>query len=481
MRYFVSCIMIAVALLLHVPCGAQQNGNVWTLQDCVQFAIEHNISIKQDSINARQAKYTLRQTQLSQLPTVNASGSYGRSFGRSINPATNQFVDGDYNFLNPSGTANLVLFGWLQVRNSIERNKYSLQASIADLDQLKDDVSINVANSFLNVLLLQEQVHVSENQVSVSKAQLEQTQAFVTSGRLPELNNAQLESQLATDSSNLITAISNYNAAILDLKTLLNLDFGTPFNIQVPDMQVGDQLLVTNMQPEEIFQKALTHFGAIKASELRVKAADKNVAAAKGALYPQLSVGYQIGTTYATNYQQVGSYQTSLQPSGFFNNTSSGHIDTVFSPYSIPTLVNTPFGTQFQNNFRQTVFLNLNVPIFNGWQAQYNVKQAKINLETQQLNEYNAALTLKQNVYKAHNNAINSIQKFYAAQRAADAAQRALDFAKKRYDLGLTSTVDLLVTQNSAFAASSNLVGAKYDLIFKLKVIDYYLGKELKL
>ena len=145
------------------------------------------------------------------------------------------------------------------------------------------------------------------------------------------------------------------------------------------------------------------------------------------------------------------------------------------------TTSDVPFGNQFKNNFRQSIFLNLNVPVFNGWQSQYAVRQAKLNLASQEWNEYNVALTLKQNVYKAHNNAVNAIQKYQAAKRADDAATRALDFAKKRYDLGLTSTVDLLVTQNSQFNAASNLVIAKYDLIFKLKVIDYYLGKEIKL
>ena len=140
-----------------------------------------------------------------------------------------------------------------------------------------------------------------------------------------------------------------------------------------------------------------------------------------------------------------------------------------------------PLNQQISNNFRQLLSFNLNVPIFNGWQSKLMVKQAEINLETQRLNKYSAELTLKQNVFKAQNNATNSIEKYKAAKRANDAAARALDFAKKRYDLGLTSTVDFLVTQNSAFAAASNLSIAKYDLVFKLKVIDYYLGKELKM
>ncbi len=482
MRLFLAIIITCLLLNIHAYAQPGVNlDNVWSLQRCVQFAVDHNISIKQDSLTARLARYTLKQSQYSQLPVLSANGSYGSSFGRSINPTTNQFVDGDYNFLSATGNGNLLLFGWLQVRNTIARNKYSLEASLADLDQLKDDVSLNVANSFLVALLAEEQINVSRNQVALSKAQLDQTRIFAEAGRLPELNVAQLESQLATDSSNLINSIASYNSSILDLKTLLNLDFSEPFTLQIPDVEVGEQIMVSNTSPEDIYQKARQHFGSIKGSELRVTSAEKNVDAAKGNLYPQFSLGYQVGTNFASNYQQVSRYDTVSGLAPVYSVTNNIPNYNIYEVQPVPVLVNTPFGSQFGNNFRQSVFLSLNIPILNGWQSQYAVRQAKINLAQQQLNEYNAELTLKQNVYKAHNNAINSIQKYYAAKRADDAAKRALDFAKKRYDLGLTSTVDLLVTENSEFAAASNMLSAKYDLIFKLKVIDYYLGKELKL
>ncbi|MCW3122673.1 MAG: TolC family protein [Flavipsychrobacter sp.] len=455
-----SSALLLAFILLSINTYAQPvagSTNVWTLQRCVQYAVEHNISIKQDSLSARLARYTLKQSELSQLPSLNVNGSLSRSFGRSINPATNQFVDASYNSLVPTASGNLLLFGWLQVRNTIEKNRLLLEASLADLDQLKDDISVNVANGFLAAVLAEEQINVSRNQVALSKAQLDQTRAFADAGRLPELNVAQLESQLATDSSNLINSIANYNSSVLDLKTLLNLDFATPFTLQVPDVKIEDQFAVYNTEPAEIFQKARMHFGSIKGSELRVKSAQKLVASSKGSLYPQLSLGYQVGTNWASNYESVT----------YVN--------------GVPVYSVIPFNTQFNNNFREGISLNLNVPIFNSWQGQYAVRQSQINLAQSQLNEYNAELTLKQNVYKAHNNALNSIQKYYAAKRADEAAKRALDFARKRYDLGLTSTVDLLVTQNSEFAAAANLVGAKYDLIFKLKLVDYYLGKELKL
>ena len=482
MRLFLT--ILISCLLFNAGTYAQQGSsidNVWSLQRCVQFAIDHNISIKQDSLTARLARNTLLQSRLSQLPAISANGSYGRSFGRSINPTTNQFLDANYNFVSATGNGNLLLFGWMQVRNTIERNKYSMQASLADLDQLRDDVSLNVANGFLAAVLAQEQINVSKNQVALSQAQLDQTKAFADAGRLPELNVAQLESQVATDSANLINAIAAFNSSILDLKTLLNLDFSTPFSIQVPDMEVAEQMMVSHMLPEEIYQKARMHFGSIKGSELRVKAADKGVAAAKGNLYPQFTLGYQVGTNWASNYQTVKYGDTVSVPTPYYTYGSGTTKNYVYQDYPVPIISTTPFGSQLNNNFRQSVFLSMNVPIFNGWQSQYNVRQAKIGLAQQQLNEYNAELTLKQNVYKAHNNAMNSIQKYYAAKRADIAAKRALDFAQKRYDLGLTSTVDLLVTQNQEFAAAANLVSAKYNLIFSLKVIDYYLGKELKL
>ncbi|HXS35654.1 MAG TPA: TolC family protein [Flavipsychrobacter sp.] len=481
MRFLFTAAIVA-CFVLKTPVASAQD-DVWSLQRCVQYAIDHNISIQQDILNKRLAKYTLLQSQLSQLPSVNATPAYGRSFGRSIDPTTNQFADNSYDFAGFSGTANLVVFGWFATRNTIAKNKYSLQASQADLDQLKDDVSLNVATGYLRALQSQEQINVSQKQVALSMAQLDQTKSFANSGRLPELNVAQLESQVASDSANLITAIANYTAAILDLKTLLNLDFDAPFTILAPDVKVADQISVSNMKPEDIFAEAKKHFGSIRSSELKVTAAEKGVSAAKGALYPQLNFTAQYGTNWASTYEQV-TEGTSIvyNPIVFFTNLGpNAQADTIYQPAHQPVLTPVPFGKQLNNNFRQTYQVSLNIPIFNGWQSQYAVRQAKYNLATQQLNEYQAELTLKQDVYKAYNDAINSIQKYYAAVRASDAAQRALDFAKKRYDLGLTNTVDYLVTQNTQYSAESNMLSAKYDLIFKLKVIDYYLGKELKL
>ncbi|HRO43297.1 MAG TPA: TolC family protein [Flavipsychrobacter sp.] len=468
-------------LLLLLGFTSMAQTEVWTLQRSVQYALDHNISIRQNELNERLAKLQLKQSKLSQLPALNSNAAYGRSYGRSVDPTTNQFVKGSYDFISIGGTADILLFGWFQRRNTISANKYALEAAKADLDQLKNDVSLNVATGYLRALLAKEQINVSEKQVELSKAQLEQTRKFVAAGRLPELNAAQLESQLANDSATLITAISNYNSAILDIKALLNLDFETPFEIQAPEVSLADQLSLSSMTPEMIFVSASKHFGVIKSSEMNILSAQKRLAATRGLLYPQLGINAQFGTNYATTFTEVTGYSrgTSDQAIGYVTNG----LDSlpVYSPSFNYTTRRIPFGTQLDNNFRQTISVGLNIPILNGWQSQYNVRQAKINVLSSELNKYQAELKLKQDVYKAYNEALNAVQKYHAAERAQIAAQRAYDFAEKRYGLGLTNTVEYLTTQNNQFVSEANLLSAKYDLIFKLKVIDYYLGKELKL
>jgi outer membrane protein len=479
MRFWFTCFIAACC----IGNTAFAQNDVWSLERSVQYAIEHNISIQQNVLNERLAKLSLQQSQLAQLPNANISSSYGRSFGRSVDPTTNQFVEGSsYDFLSLGGSADVLVFGWFQKRNAIAKNNFSLKAAQADVDQLRNDVSLNVATGYLRALLAQEQINVTRKQVELSDAQLKQTQSFANAGRLPELNVAQLQAQLAGDSANLITAISDYNAAILDIKAILNLDFETQYRLETPNVKLSDELAVKSLTPEDIYNHAAAHMGNIRASQMRLFAAEKNYATTKGTLWPQLSIGAQLGTNWASTYKEIVGTPTITggKPTGNYVPV----LDTILPVYQPEVAYNTrtiPLGKQIDNNFRQTVSLNLNVPLFNGWQSQFAVKQAKINVFTQQLNKYNTELKLKQDVYKAHNDAGNAIQKYQAALRAVDAAQRAFDFAQKRYDLGLTNTVEYLTTQNTLYQAESRLASAKYDLIFKLKVIDYYLGKELKL
>lgn len=477
------CISFLLLLLSGITTLAQNDAD-WTLQRAVQYALDHNISIKQNELNRRLQKLTLRQNQLSQIPAVNVSTSYGRSFGRSIDPTSNQFVNGSsYDFAGLSGNGNVLVFGWFQRRNTIAQSRLNLEAANKDYEQIKNDVSLNVATGFLRVLLAQEQVKINKQQVDLSKQQLDQTRDFANVGRVPELNVAQLESQLATDSSNLIAAIAEYNASVLDIKAILNLDFEIPFNTHVPDIDPEKDFGSLHMKPDEIYMTASRTLPTLRSSELKLKAARKGYAAAFGGLFPQLSVNAQVATNYSTlnkNYNVTGVNLAPVQGT-YAVDTISNSAYQVYQSTPVYTTTTLPLDKQLHNNFRQTVSLSLNVPIFNGWQAQTAMRKAKINMLTQELNLYQSELKLKQDVYKAHNDARNSLQKYYAAVRAEEAARRAYDYAKKRNDLGLTNTVEYLVTQNNWYKAAANVASAKYDLVFKIKVLDYYLGNEIKL
>jgi outer membrane protein len=478
--HLVKAFFAAFLLQVCVLQAQAQDSQVWSLQKCVQYAVAHNISIQQNELNTRLERLALQQSRLSQLPNLSASASYGRSLGRSIDPTTNQFVNGDYDYAGLSGNADVLLFGWFQLRRQIARNRLSLQAAYADLDQLKDDVSLNVATGFLRTLLAQEQIKINQKQAELSFAQLQQTRKFNEAGRLPELDVAQMEAQVATDSANLIAAMADYNAAVLDMKALLNLDFSVPFEVAPPPVTDVEQVGALAMTPEAVYTAAADHFGSVKSNTLKLAATRKAWTAAKGRLWPQLVLSAQAGSNYASTYRSVTYHLADAQPNGSFV-TVGGNSYDVYQPVLVPVTASSPLKDQLNNNFRQTISLSLNIPLFNAWQGQLAVRQAQVNIANQELTLYQVQLNLRQNVYKAYNDARNSFQKYSAAKRAAEAAERAYVYADKRYAVGMIGTVDYLTTQNNRYKADANWLSAKYDLIFRLKVLDYYLGKELTL
>lgn len=474
--------------IIAVVAGSNSQSQIitdWTLQEAVQYAVNHNISIQQNELNRRLEKLTLQQNQLAQLPSLNVSTGYGRSFGRSIDPTSNQFVDGSsYDFMSITGSADVLLFGWFQRRNRITQSKYALKAADKDLEQIKNDISLNVATGYLRLVLAKEQIKINEKQVELSKEQLDQTRQLAEAGSVPELNVAQLEAQLAADSANLITAISEEVSAVLDIKALLNLDFNIPFNVKIPDIaEIETDFGNVHLPPEEIYETAARVLPSLYAPEMRLMAANKGYAAAKGALFPQLALNVQAGTNYSTLNKdyKVDGIAVSPATGTFAYDSSSNTAYQVFQTTPLFSSSTLPLGKQLDNNFRQTISLGVNIPLFNGWQSQTALRQAKINVLSQRLNLQQSELNLKQDVYKAHNDARNALQKYYAALRAAEAARRARDFAKQRNDLGLTNMVEYLVIQNNWYKAEGNLASAKYDLIFKMLVIEYFLGNEIKL
>lgn len=466
-------------------CYSSHAQDVWSLQRCIEYARSHNIQIKQQVLQRRLSELQLQQSRLSRFPTLNGSGNYGYNFGRSIDPTTNQFVGSQLSFAGLSVNSGVTLFNWFQLRNTIASDKYATEANNAILDKMKNDISLNVANAYLQILLAEEQTKVSEEQIGLDQSQLANTTQQVKAGALPESNEADLEAQLARDSATYITNKNNVLSAILQMKALLNLDFRTEFIPEQPDIAKIPILNLAMLTPEEIYQEALQNQPQLIADSLQVLSSEKQVAATRATLYPSLSLGGGLGTNYSSNYKRPeGEIQTQIPATPIGSVKINGNDYMVNSlPQSItsPKYIQPPLGTQISDNLRENIGLNLNIPIFNGHQAHIQVQRAKINLENQKLIREQDMLTLKQDIYQAYSDAHAALENYVAAGKTLKSSKTAFYYAEQRYNVGLINSVDYLTSQNNLYQAQINLISMHYNYIFKMKVLEFYKNLNITL
>lgn len=469
---------ILAFLLFANPVAAQES---WSYQRCLEYALSHNLTLQQSVLQKRLQELTLKQNRLSQLPTINAGANAGYRFGRSIDPTTNTFVS--QNLFNAGLNMNFSadLFGWFTKQNAIAASKYQVYAANYQLEKARNDIGVNVANAFLQILLANEQVKISKSQVDLSMTQLDNTKKLVAAGSVPESNQADLEAQLARDSSTLVTAENNAILAVLTMKALLNLDFAVPFKTELPENIAAIPLLdLAETDPEMVFSAALANQPGYKADEAMVKAANRALASAKGALYPSLSLGAGAGTNYAnTNYQQYGPPIPYVDTAGYVN--VNGTLYPALRPGTFHMSKLTPFGEQFSNNFGQNIGITLSIPILNAWQLRGNVERAKIDQQDKLLTLDINRQKLRQDIYTAHADAVGALQTYQAAISTERASQKAYDFATKRFNVGLMNTVEYVTTQANLFRAQIDKVSALYDYIFKIKLLEFYRDQRISL
>lgn len=453
----------------------------WDLRRCVEYAMSNNISVKQQDIQARLTELQYKQSKTGLFPTANMSGNVGYSSGRNQNPVTFDLITQGYLSSGFNLQAAVDVFNWNSKRNSIAANALETKAAFANVEKLRNDIALNVAGAYLQALLAKEQATVSEIQVKQTRAQLENTRRLVEVGNLPELNAIQLEAQLANDSSNLITAQGNIRTAILLIKSYLNIDAGTPFEIEAPDVESIPIDDLASLQPELVYNMALQNLPQQRANTFRIQAAEKFINSARGAMYPSFSLFGSLGSSFNNQTTEViGSTQV-FAPVGSV--TIGGTSYEVFpnQPFNNYTYQKMPYFGQLNQNFRQSVGLSVNIPIANGGSLRAAYERSKLNLRGLELQKDLDNQTLKQDIYTAYNDVVTSLEKFRAASKTAAVNQQAADFASKRYEIGLLNTIDLITTQNNLFSAKIQALLAQYDYVFKMKVLEFYKGMGLKL
>ena len=469
-----------VFALLYFICSATFAQDSWSLKRAVEYALANNISVKQADIQARIADLNLKQSKLSQVPTANISGSAGVNAGRSIDPTTNLFTNTQLFSTGFSVTSAVTIFNFFSVRNNIEGNKFDNEAARANIDKIRNDIALNVATAYLMVLVSEEQENIAKLAVQLTLQNFENTKKRVETGVLPELNLAELEAQLALDSSNLITASNTVKQNILQLKAILNVDAGERFVVETPPVSKIPVLTLDELQPEYVYAEAVKNLPQQKVNDLRIKAAEKYLTSARGQMYPTFSLFAGLGTNYANNkIPNVLRIPTgTLDTTGAKANVNGTLYDVVTPGFNnIVTTSTTPFGTQLSDNFRQNIGIQVNIPLFNSGQARTNWEKSKLNVNSLQLQKDLDLINLKQDIYTAYNDASTAIQKHHAGIKGVQTAEKAYTFAQKRYDVGLLPTIDLLTNQNNLNRARVQLAQAEVDYVFRLKLLEFYKGK----
>jgi outer membrane protein len=428
--------IILFLLLVGLQLSAQDKK--WTLEECVDYAIQNNISIKQSELDLKTSSVDKLEAIGGFLPTLNGNANYSVNTGASINPVTNQFQNQTFKSFSASANSNIVLFNGLANWKTLQRAKLNKIANSYRLDKMKDDIALSVANSFLQILFNKEQLKVQLNQNLITKENLKRTQELIDAGSLPAGDIFELQ---ATDATQLQQIINTENALLISkislCQTLLLEDY---INFDISDEIIDLPIsTITNETQDAILEKAKESVKDVKIAIANVDVAKKDLALSRSSYLPSLTgfVGYNTRWSESPIYNFVE--QLSL-----FDGTAVG--------------------------------LQLNVPILNGFATRGRVQRAKINQERSEFQLKQAELDLERNVYQAYNDVSNAKKVFEAAQKTLEARKQALDFSKARYEVGLLNAFDFSQSTIAFENAQSEVLRTKYDYIFRTKILEFYFG-----
>jgi outer membrane protein len=457
----------------------------WNLKRAVEHALANNISVKQADIQARLTELTYKQSKLNQYPTAIISADASINSGRSIDPRTYEYTNTQFFSSGIGFSTGVNVFNFFSLRNTIAGNRLDTEASRVNIERISNDIALNVATAYLQVLVAVEQVKIAEVAVQQTLQNMDNTSKRVEAGALPELNLAEIEAQLARDSTTLITAKATVRTNTLQLQALLNVDAAQPFEVETPPLDQIPVQPLGELEPETVYALALDNLPQQKMNNLRIEAARKFVAASKGQMLPSFQLFGNLGSQYSSN--QLFRQGTPVFSGGYDSTLAkvvvNGTDYKVFTPVINTPIIayRDPLGLQLSDNFRQNVGISVNIPLFNNGLARTALQRSKLNVQSLELQKDLDLLTLKQNIYTAYNDAVAAVQRFSSGRKGVETAEKAYNFAQKRYDLGLLSTIDLLTNQNNLSRAKVELALAHVDYVFRLKLLEFYKGQGLRL
>lgn len=452
--------ILLITLVLFLSSFSGKAQETWSLEKCIKYAFDNNIMIKQQQLNVKYNEGKLNQSKLSQLPSLNASSNHSYSFGLATNYITNQKEAQNTQATSFSINTSVVLFDGFQKLNTKKQNQFDLLATISDVEKVKNNIALSIAAGYLQILYSDELVASLSRQLELSKLQVERTSVLVKAGSLPEGNLLEIEAQVASDELQLVNAQNQLDLAYLTLTQYLDIKTTEGFKIEKPNLETFEGKLL-DLSPTGVFEAAQQNMPQIKSSSLRVSSAEKGLSIAKGGLSPRLML--------------YGNYNSGAQ----FYMTKVYRTDPTTGT---PVLFEEdPFMTQIKDNANKSISLGLSIPIFNGWQVRNGISNAKISLENARLNFESEKNILYKDIQQAFADAIAAQKKLKATQKSLISLVEAFRYSEQKFNVGMVTSVDYTTAKTKLTKAEADLLQAKYELIFKSKILEFYKGVPLSL
>lgn len=454
---------------------SQSQTKKWTLQECVDYALKNNISIKQTDLDAQATAISKKDAIGNFLPSINAQASHSWNIGLNQNITTGLLQNQTTQFTSAGISSNIAIYNGLQNQNKLRKSSLSILASQYQLSKMKDDVSLNVANAFLQILFNKENLKVQKEQLSNDEKQLNRTNELVSSGVVPRGDLLDVKATVAADSQRVITAENVLFLSKLSLAQLLQLDEFKDFDIADVDYDAkqSDTMLES---PETIVAKAKEERYELKIAKTNLEIAERDLKIAKGAYQPSLSGFYSFSSRVSYADRIVGFAPNTTNPTSIIGQVEGTGQNVLQPNYSTVLGKPLPFFDQFSNNKGHNFGLQLSIPILNGFSVMNNVARSKIALERSKTIQKQTEIDLERNVYTAITDAKGAMNAYESAKIALEARAEAFNYAKEKYAVGIMNSFDYNQSQTLYANAQSEVIRTKFDYIFKVKVVEFYFG-----
>ena len=451
----INYLSIAFVFLLGFSIQAQTTTQTkgWTLEECVNYAIKNNISIKQTELDTVSANINKKGAIGSFLPSLNSNASHSWNIGLNTDPVTNVKRNQTTQYTSIGAGVGFDIYKGMQNQNALRKANLSIVASKYQLLKMKEDIALNVANAYLQVLFNKENLKVQQEQLAINEKQYKRSEELVKAGSIPRGDLLDVKATVASNKQNVITAENSLLISKLSLAQLLQLKEFWDFDV-VDATSAKDENNIMSIKPIDIYQKAKETRTELKIAKTNLEIAEKNVAIARGGFQPTLQGFYNFNTQIS--YADVVAFD------------GNGNI--------IGKKSAAPFSEQFNNNKGQSFGAQLSIPIFNGYSARNNVERFKVDLEKSKIALEQADLDLQRNVYTAFTDAKGALNAHESSIVALEARDEAYNYAKEKYAVGLMNSFDFNQSQTLLTNAQSEVLRTKYDYIFKIKILEFYFG-----